>query len=254
MDLKKNKRLKVNIKVTFGHVIKCPKFRGNMANEKTAAAPDSVQCPVCFKAFTPSTINGHLDICLLEGPAEHGPSTADESGPPVKKSRTDTEAVNKSAASSSSSTAGAQSPGMFSLFQNNKGKAAVQTERNGLFTSKKSPVGAVNKGTKRSLCEEAEPGPAGTETLKSQQPAAVADGRSLKTAKHLSPRTLFATDKPLAEVLRPDTLEEYFGQSKVVGQQTLFRSLLDSQEIPSLILWGPPGCGKVWAIHKKHPV
>lgn len=52
-------------------------------------------------------------------------------------------------------------------------------------------------------------------------------------------------DKPLAEVLRPSTLEEYFGQNKLIGEQTLLRSLLQSQEIPSLILWGPPGCGKV---------
>lgn len=57
-------------------------------------------------------------------------------------------------------------------------------------------------------------------------------------------RTLLTSSKPLAEALRPSSLEEYFGQNKVVGQETLFRSLLDSQEIPSLILWGPPGCGK----------
>lgn len=56
-------------------------------------------------------------------------------------------------------------------------------------------------------------------------------------------------DKPLADTLRPNTLEEYFGQSKVVGQETLLRSLLDSQEIPSLILWGPPGCGKTTLAH-----
>ncbi|XP_052404069.1 ATPase WRNIP1 [Carassius gibelio] len=56
-------------------------------------------------------------------------------------------------------------------------------------------------------------------------------------------------DKPLAEVLRPSTLEEYFGQNKLIGEQTLLRSLLQSQEIPSLILWGPPGCGKTTLAH-----
>ncbi|KAL0199993.1 hypothetical protein M9458_003180, partial [Cirrhinus mrigala] len=60
-----------------------------------------------------------------------------------------------------------------------------------------------------------------------------------------SPRALrLNNDKPLAELLRPSTLEEYFGQNKLIGEQTLLRSLLQTQEIPSLILWGPPGCGK----------
>lgn len=51
--------------------------------------------------------------------------------------------------------------------------------------------------------------------------------------------------KPLADRLRPDTLRDYVGQERVLGAQTLLRSLLESHEIPSLILWGPPGCGKV---------
>ncbi|XP_074055641.1 ATPase WRNIP1 isoform X2 [Macrotis lagotis] len=50
--------------------------------------------------------------------------------------------------------------------------------------------------------------------------------------------------KPLADKMRPATLQEYIGQNKAVGQETLLRSLLESNEIPSLILWGPPGCGK----------
>uniref|UniRef100_A0A3Q2VB02 WRN helicase interacting protein 1 n=1 Tax=Haplochromis burtoni TaxID=8153 RepID=A0A3Q2VB02_HAPBU len=219
-----------------------------MANEKTAAAPDSVQCPVCFKDFTSATINGHLDICLLKGVTDSSPSTADESGPPVKKSRTGPEAIIKPAASSSS-VASAQSPGMFSLFQSNRGKPPVQTERNGLFVGKQSPGSAASKGVKRLLNEEADLGAAGTETLRSQQPAPASSGQGLKTAKRLSPRTLLAVDKPLAEVLRPETLEEYFGQNKVVGEQSLFRPFLDSQEIPSLILWGPPGCGKTTLAH-----
>ncbi|KAK7162443.1 hypothetical protein R3I93_006675 [Phoxinus phoxinus] len=65
-----------------------------------------------------------------------------------------------------------------------------------------------------------------------------------------SPRALrLNNDKPLAEVLRPSTLEEYFGQNKLLGEQTLLRPLLLSQDIPSLILWGPPGCGKTTLAH-----
>ncbi|XP_077209419.1 ATPase WRNIP1-like [Paroedura picta] len=55
--------------------------------------------------------------------------------------------------------------------------------------------------------------------------------------------------KPLADKLRPDTLGDYVGQEQVVGEQTLLRSLLEAHEIPSLILWGPPGCGKTTLAH-----
>ena len=50
---------------------------------------------------------------------------------------------------------------------------------------------------------------------------------------------------PLAEQMRPLTLEDYVGQDQAVGRDKLLRSLLDSHQIPSMIFWGPPGCGKV---------
>ncbi|XP_015709973.1 ATPase WRNIP1 [Coturnix japonica] len=53
--------------------------------------------------------------------------------------------------------------------------------------------------------------------------------------------------QPLADRLRPDTLRDYVGQERVLGAHTMLRSLLESHEIPSIILWGPPGCGKVSA-------
>lgn len=50
---------------------------------------------------------------------------------------------------------------------------------------------------------------------------------------------------PLAERMRPKTLSEYVGQSQVLGNNSLLRTLLEANEIPSMIFWGPPGCGKV---------
>jgi putative ATPase len=49
---------------------------------------------------------------------------------------------------------------------------------------------------------------------------------------------------PLAERLRPKNLEDYSGQSHLVGKQTVFRQAMDSGVLPSVILWGPPGVGK----------
>ncbi len=49
---------------------------------------------------------------------------------------------------------------------------------------------------------------------------------------------------PLAERLRPTTLETYMGQEQLIGEGASLRKAIDSGFIPSLILWGPPGVGK----------
>jgi len=49
---------------------------------------------------------------------------------------------------------------------------------------------------------------------------------------------------PLAERMRPRRLDEVAGQAHLLGPGAPLRSLLEAGELPSLILWGPPGCGK----------
>ena len=49
---------------------------------------------------------------------------------------------------------------------------------------------------------------------------------------------------PLAERMRPSNLEEYIGQSHLVGKEAVFRKAIDRGMIPSIIFWGPPGVGK----------
>lgn len=50
--------------------------------------------------------------------------------------------------------------------------------------------------------------------------------------------------KPLAERLRPATLNEYVGQKHLVGEGSVLRSMIMSGRVVSFILWGPPGVGK----------
>ncbi len=50
--------------------------------------------------------------------------------------------------------------------------------------------------------------------------------------------------KPLAERLRPDTLDDYIGQKHLVGEDAVLRRMIESGHIASFILWGPPGVGK----------
>ncbi len=49
---------------------------------------------------------------------------------------------------------------------------------------------------------------------------------------------------PLATVLRPDNLKDFFGQEKVIGKGTWLRTTIEKDQVTSLIFWGPPGVGK----------
>lgn len=50
--------------------------------------------------------------------------------------------------------------------------------------------------------------------------------------------------QPLAARLRPETLEEYVGQTHLVGKNGILRRLIENDSISSMIFWGPPGVGK----------
>ena len=55
--------------------------------------------------------------------------------------------------------------------------------------------------------------------------------------------------EPLAERLRPRTLDEYIGQQHLVGEGAILRQMIESGHISSFILWGPPGVGKTTLAH-----
>jgi putative ATPase len=64
------------------------------------------------------------------------------------------------------------------------------------------------------------------------------------------PRTLEAKkDAPLADRMRPGSLDEFFGQKQLLGQGSVLRSSIESGEVCSLLLWGPPGTGKTTLAH-----
>lgn len=52
------------------------------------------------------------------------------------------------------------------------------------------------------------------------------------------------SSKPLAERIRPQTLDDLIGQEHLVGKNGVLRRAIESGSIPSMILWGPPGVGK----------
>jgi len=72
--------------------------------------------------------------------------------------------------------------------------------------------------------------------------AAVSHKSAVKSSAQSSTMSTYV---PLAERMRPMVLADFVGQGHVVGSQRPLRSLLESTSVVSMILWGPPGCGKV---------
>src|SRR5437868_533570 len=52
------------------------------------------------------------------------------------------------------------------------------------------------------------------------------------------------SDIPLAERVRPHTLDDFVGQEHLVGEGKILRRIVDTGQLPSMIFWGPPGVGK----------
>src|SRR6266850_4160384 len=75
-------------------------------------------------------------------------------------------------------------------------------------------------------------------------------GRRLIDPRRLEP----SPDAPLADRMRPRTLEEFEGQEAIVGPGKILRGAIENDELRSLILWGPPGSGKTtlaWVIARR---
>ncbi|MBO7066734.1 MAG: replication-associated recombination protein A [Alphaproteobacteria bacterium] len=51
-------------------------------------------------------------------------------------------------------------------------------------------------------------------------------------------------NRPLADLMRPNTIDEVLGQVALLGENGLVRRMVENQKLSNLILWGPPGCGK----------
>lgn len=186
----------------------------------------TVKCPVCAGDFTSSEINSHLDKCLDQGWKSEDDLRA-SAGPPAKKSRVSSEAKSGSGAGTSGAEVKPNRPpgAVFSMFDTKKSfLSSRQTATEGMSRDTAAPSNAHDSAT---------------------LPVSDSGTRKRSDEAEALNQRLLNSDKPLAEKMRPSTLEDYFGQNKVLGEHTLLRALLQSQEVPSLILWGPPGCGKV---------
>src|SRR5512136_1144558 len=57
-------------------------------------------------------------------------------------------------------------------------------------------------------------------------------------------KELVQREAPLADRIRPRSLEEFVGQDHLLGEGKVLRQAIETDHLPSMILWGPPGSGK----------
>lgn len=63
------------------------------------------------------------------------------------------------------------------------------------------------------------------------------ESKPVEPSKPIKPRP----EPPLADAIRAESFDDYVGQKQAVGENSIIRNLLKSNNIPSMIFWGPPG-------------
>ncbi|XP_001869094.2 ATPase WRNIP1 [Culex quinquefasciatus] len=176
-------------------------------------------CPVCDKLFTVEEIEPHVDRCLFLNSTENGAGvTSSSSSKELKNSQNQVQAKRS-----------------FSIF-----------EKSPSVASKRSKVEEVGSSSVRTV-EDMERAIIDLSDEEEQEPR-----RKVKVAEKEDSQV------PLAEKMRPVELTDYIGQEQIIGKNTVLRTLFESNSIPSMIFWGPPGCGKTTLAHiiaahcKKH--
>lgn len=182
------------------------------------AKDNTINCPICNRLFPANEIEQHVNKCIFLNCSEELQTQKKVPSPKRKRS---------------------PSPVILSHHSQPK-----------LSNSQKSPRDLKSKKTKPALLGstknlaplfDQKPKATTSNTLsqiKDELPGNSHKEKEINKSKKLS----FLV--PLAKQVTPKSFDDFFGQSKVLGKETVLRNLLEKGEIPNMILWGPPGCGK----------
>ncbi|RYC62796.1 hypothetical protein CHU98_g3407 [Xylaria longipes] len=189
-----------------------------------------VECPACMKQVQSSKINDHLDSGCETFVIENPPASSSPSTSAPTQANGSVPATQKRPASS------------FFQTPSSKRQATSNSVLNGAAGTPKP-----NPGVKRSYDE----GPG--RSSPSHNTEGDDDGGTAAKSEDVPPaprspvakkmRTKTSRVAPLAERMRPDNLDEVFGQ-ELVGPNGVLRSLIETNRVPSMILWGASGTGK----------
>ncbi|KAH6848081.1 DNA polymerase III, clamp loader complex, gamma/delta/delta subunit [Chaetomium sp. MPI-CAGE-AT-0009] len=202
-----------------------------------------VVCPICNRGVKATEINGHIDsgcqTFLLDESNEPTNSSSPNGTQSNTQSNTQNQPPNSTQKKRTAST----------FFQTPAAKRQLSAAR--APTLQGNGNAGLKAGTKRSYDD----GPGYTSSPTDARngdgregPAApVADPRqgdnTVGSGAPLAKRSKNARTAPLAERMRPDTLDHVFGQD-LVGPNGVLRALIESDRVPSMILWGGSGTGK----------
>ena len=195
---------------------------------------DISECPVCSKMFPLSSITNHVNACLNTSTQESKPTQS------VGKRKSNT-----------SNTISAWNFLTSTSITNTKSAMPNKKIKINDDSSKSSPNSkSTNEQISNECCLIKVDAPV-NENTGSKTKSLLNDTNLMQSNKDVDnlPKKALSFSRadliPLAERMRPKTLDNYVGQDSAVGEKSLLHSLLKSQQIPSMILWGPPGCGKV---------
>lgn len=180
-------------------------------------------CPVCSCQIDFRDINGHIDLCLgrRQQPTLPLLSGGDEQ---VHRSKHSSNQV------STSTSSPVVSPTIHGM---SHGKQSLLRKRE-LSTGSTSCGVSHLTGKRRKRSSPAQ--------------ASTSSTKLAKNVLHPTPSSAQAfppfLPSPLPDMVRPANLTDYMGQEHVVGGNSLLRTAIESGRIPSLVFWGPPGCGK----------
>ncbi|RYP52704.1 hypothetical protein DL769_010623 [Monosporascus sp. CRB-8-3] len=202
-----------------------------------------VECPACTKQVQPSKINDHLDSgCqthIVENPPPPPPASSSTPCPPPSNTQAHASvpASQKRPASIFFQTPSSKRHATASNVLAPLGNGATGAGGAGDGGGGGGGATKLNGGVKRRFDE----GPGGD--YSQAEGARTAESISTREAGPVAKRTKTNRAAPLAERMRPESLDDVFGQD-LVGPNGVLRSLIESDRVPSMILWGGSGTGK----------
>lgn len=187
----------------------------------------AVSCPVCDRLFSLQTINSHIDACLQRS-----------AGPVKERSRPEP----ASSSGSGDSEADAGQGAAFRRGTKRKIEGSPPASAEGSGSKQSTLTFGKRKASERETAWQEHPPPTKNprlDTLKNS--FCDTPDKAVCASSHVADQVR----RPLAEAMRPKSIEGYVGQEAMLGRDSLLKTALESGQVPSLIFWGPPGCGKV---------